>query len=97
MFIPMPTMAASANDVTNGLKGAKDNVISFVKPAINDVAVPILAVVAGVFLLFFICSAVNRHRGGEEYKDKIIGIIVCLISLVLILSFSAWGWKMMGL
>lgn len=92
-----PVIATSADSVTEGLTSAKNNVISFVKPAINNVAVPLLGVIAGCFLLFFICSAVNRHRGGEEYKDKLIGIIVCLVSLVLILSFPTWGWSMMGL
>jgi hypothetical protein len=91
------TLAAStASDVSKGLTDAKQQVVDFSKPAINDVLVPLIAIVIGVFLLFFVGGAVNRHRGGEEYKDKIIAIIICLVALVLVLSFPAWGWTMMG-
>jgi hypothetical protein len=87
---------SSVSQVTQGLTDAKGDVIGFAKPAINTVAVPIAAVVIGCIMLFFIVGAVRKHRGGEEYQDKIIAIIICLVALVLVLSFPAWGWTMMG-
>lgn len=83
-------------DVNAGLESAEGQVMNFSKPAVNDVVVPLAAVAVGIVLLFFIVGAVNRHRGGDEYKDKIIGIIVCLVVLVLVLSFPTWGWTMIG-
>ena len=83
-------------DVTSGLTSAKTSVMNTVKPAVNTVVVPILSVIIVGFLLFFISGAVSHHRGGEEYSDKIIKIMVCLVALILVLSFPTWGWTMVG-
>lgn len=87
---------ADAGTVTQGVTAAKTQVMNFVKPTINTVAVPIAAVIVGCVMLFFIVGAVRRHRGNEDYGEKLIGIIICLVALVLILTFPTWGWTMMG-
>lgn len=83
-------------DINAGLKTAKKSIMDVVKPGINDIVVPLLSVLIGGFLIFFIAGAVNRHRGGEEYHDKIISIIVCIIALALVISWPKWGWTMVG-
>lgn len=83
-------------DALSGLQSAKDQTMNFVKPAVNTVVVPILDVGAVGFLLFFIFGCVNRHRNGEEYKDKVIGIIICAVVIVLVSTFPIWGWQMVS-
>lgn len=82
--------------VTDGLTSAKQSVVNTMKPAVNTVFVPLIAIGIGIFILIFIAGAVNRHRGGEEYKDKIIGIIIGIVALALVLAFPTWGWTMIG-
>lgn len=86
----------TSGNVTEGLSSAKTSIMNMVKPAVNTVFVPLLAAVIGCFLLIFIGGAVNRHKGGEDYKDKVIEIIIALVALVLVLSFPSWGWTMIG-
>lgn len=83
-------------DVSSGVTQAKTTVISTAKPVVNNAVVPLMDLVAVGFLLFFIVGLVNRHRAGEEYTGKIVGIIVCLVAITLVTSFPQWGWSLAG-
>lgn len=84
------------SNVQNGLNSAKDGIMSIIKFAVNNVAVPIIAAGLLGLLVFLISSAATKHRMGEDYSHRIFEIIGCVIVLALIATFPAWGWKLIG-
>ena len=86
-----------SNNVQSGLEQAKDEVITIAVFLINRIAVPVAAVILIGFLFFNIAGWVNKRNRGEDYQNHVIGFGVCLVSLVLVLSFPFWGLAMIGL
>lgn len=84
------------NDIQAGLNMAKSNAMGVIKFFINYIAVPLGAAVILGFVIFFIISAAKKHKMGEDYQDDIIKIVVALVMLALVVSFPAWGWRMIG-
>lgn len=77
-------------DVNSALTQAKSNVVNQVKPAVNNAAIPIILVLLIAGLAFAIGHAVYNYRKGREIE---LGwIIALLIGIVLLGTFSVWGW-----
>lgn len=82
--------------VISGLEAARNEFMTVVKFAVNNVVIPIIAVAIGIAILFAVVACIRKHHGQETYTDKLLVIGICVAALVLVLSFPAWGWKMIG-
>ena len=86
----------NTSNIQSGLTTAKDGVMTLIKFIVNSVAVPILSAVILGFLVFQITGAISAHREGQDYSLKIKLIVGAVIVLAVVVSFPAWGWKMIG-
>ena len=83
-------------DVQAGLTQAKNEIMSIVKFGVNFIIIPIAcAILAGV-AIFLICQCVGAHKRGEDYKDKIMPIVILVIVFALLASAPTWIWTMAG-
>lgn len=83
-------------DVKAGITAAKNEAIDTGKFLINDVAIPIIAVVLVGILLFAIAKCVKKHREGEDYSKNIVSCVVIVIVIALVISARSWLWLMIG-
>ncbi|WRS29021.1 DUF3852 family protein (plasmid) [Oscillospiraceae bacterium MB08-C2-2] len=90
-----PGLILSAN-IQSGLDTAKGEIMDVMKYGVDKFAVPILAAVVVVVMLFYIGGAISQHRQGQDYQEKLKPIGICLVVLVLIVTFPVWGWAMIG-
>ena len=82
--------------IENGLKTAKDGVLSLIKFIVDYIAVPIIDAGLVALLVFLIATAAQKHHAGEDYSKKVYGIVAVVIVIALVSSFPVWGWKMIG-
>jgi hypothetical protein len=77
---------------SEGLINAKTKVKSEIKTIIDDVVVPILDVLLVGALVIAIVKAVLEYRDRKELE---LGwIVIIIIGLILVNTFSQWGWQM---
>lgn len=96
MFASIAVGLPASADVVAGVQSAKDTAIGTIKPVVNTVLVPIGCVVVVIFLVVNIIGCAQRHRAGEEFKDKLINVGICIVIIAVVASFPAWGWTMIG-
>ncbi|WP_101909060.1 hypothetical protein [Marasmitruncus massiliensis] len=94
-FMNRAPLLDAATSVIAGIDSAADTGMTIVKHFVNTVVVWFSAAIIAAFMVFFIVSAVNKHKANDEYKDDIIKIIVAIVGIGLVLSFPTWGWKLM--
>lgn len=82
--------------IQNGLSTAKDNIMTLIKFIVDNIAVPIISAALVGLMVFLIASAVSKHHQGEDYSHKVYLIIGTVIVLGVVVTFPAWGWKMIG-
>jgi len=79
-------------DVKGGLTSAKTEIVDQVKPVVNDVVVPVLAVLLVACLIFAITRAVIDYK--KHHEVEFGWIILLVIGIILVTTFSTWGWKL---
>jgi predicted PurR-regulated permease PerM len=89
-------LAIDVSDIESGLKSAKTGTVTLIKFVVNDIAVPIIAAFLVGLILFLLVKCISSHRQGEDYSRKIFMIIGAVIILALVVSFSVWGWQLIG-
>lgn len=89
-------ISTDTGSIMAGMESAKNEFMTVVKFAVNIIAVPVIAVIIGVILLFNVAACVRKHNGQQSYSDKLTVVIICLVVLVLVVSFPFWGWQMLG-
>lgn len=78
-------------DASTALTQAKTDVVNQVKPIVNNAAIPIIIVLLVAGLAFAIGHAVYNYKKGREIE---LGwIIALLIGIILLGTFSVWGWS----
>lgn len=92
----MLSMIPQVMDVVAGVQQAKDTAVNTIKPTVNTVLVPILAIVVGIVCLISVARCVHHHNRGEEFSANIALIGICLVVIAVIVSFPQWGWTMIG-
>jgi membrane protease YdiL (CAAX protease family) len=77
---------------SKGLINAKTKVKDEIKTIVDDVVIPILDVLLVGALVIAIVKAVLEYR---ERKELELGwIVIIIIGLILVNTFSQWGWQM---
>ncbi|MEG1993308.1 MAG: hypothetical protein RR048_00190, partial [Oscillospiraceae bacterium] len=76
-----------------------DAVEDILKFIVNNGVVSLGLISSLVFLLINIISLIKKNKAqqGEDIRNNIAGIVICVIVMVLVLTFSSWGWKMIGM
>ncbi|MEG1044805.1 MAG: hypothetical protein RSF81_08560 [Oscillospiraceae bacterium] len=93
------TTNGTVNNIKNGITESLDAVEDILKFIVNNGVVSLGLISSLVFLLINIISLIKKNKAqqGEDIRNNIAGIVICVIVMVLVLTFSSWGWKMIGM
>lgn len=83
--------AGASADVIVALQGAKDELSSGIKTILDTVVVPLGMLFAGGVLLFNVIKIAGLKSKGEDFKSNLTGVVVCVVVLILLVSWYAWG------
>lgn len=81
-------------DPNSALVGAKTELQGQVTPIVNNVIVPICAVILVVITLVAIVKSVVEYRRGVGVD---LGhIVILIVGIILVITFPSWGWGLIN-
>ena len=81
-------------DPNTALTGAKTALQGQATPIVNNVIVPICAVILVVITLVAIVKAVVEYRRGSGVD---LGhIVILIVGIILVITFPSWGWSLIN-
>jgi len=81
-------------DPNTALTSAKTQLEGQAKPIVNNVIVPICAVILVVITLVAIVKSVVEYRRGSGVD---LGhIVILIVGIILVITFPSWGWSLIN-
>ena len=81
-------------DPNTALTSAKTQLEGQAKPIVNNVIVPICAVILVVITLVAIVKSVVEYRRGSGVD---LGhVVILIVGIILVITFPSWGWSLIN-
>ncbi|APC42809.1 DUF3852 family protein [Clostridium estertheticum] len=81
-------------DPNSALTGAKTQLQGQATPIVNNVIVPICAVILVIITLVAIVKSVVEYRRGAGVD---LGhIVILIVGIILVITFPTWGWGLIN-
>ena len=81
-------------DPNSALSSAKTQLEGQAKPIVNNVIVPICALILVIITLVAIVKSVIEYRRGSGVD---LGhIVILIVGIILVITFPTWGWALIN-
>ena len=81
-------------DPNSALMNAKTQLEGQARPIVNDVIVPICAIILVIITLVAIVKATIGYRRGSGVD--LAHIVILIAGIILVMTFSSWGWALIN-
>ena len=81
-------------DPNSALMSAKTQLEGQAKPIVNNVIVPICAVILVVITLIAIVKSTIEYRRGSGVD--LAHIVILIAGIILVITFPSWGWGLIN-
>ena len=93
LFMLSSTKKAFA-DPNSALMSAKSQLEGQARPIVNNVIVPICAIILVVITLVAIVKATIGYRRGSGVD--LAHIVILIAGIILVMTFPSWGWSLIN-
>lgn len=81
-------------DPNSALTSAKTQLEGQARPIVNNVVVPVCALILVIITLVAIVKAVVGYRRGAGVD--LAHIVILIAGIILVITFPNWGWALIG-
>jgi hypothetical protein len=81
-------------DPNGALTSAKTQLEGQARPIVNNVIVPVCALILVIITLVAIVKAVVEYRRGSGVD--LAHIVILIAGIILVITFPSWGWSLIG-
>lgn len=81
-------------DPNSALTSAKTQLEGQARPIVNNVVVPVCALILVIITLVAIVKAVVGYRRGSGVD--LAHIVILIAGIILVITFPNWGWALIG-
>lgn len=90
-------VTATEDQIFSGLETALGGIPNFGMRIFSKLISPIIAAfMVGILLIMFAKVGFSASRIKETFETHMFSILACVIILIISVSFSIWGWAMLG-